>query len=108
MLSERQERIAEVEAEIDGLLARVLASQGDAAARPAPARSTRPLPGGPSARWPWYRPAGSTPGPFPHLTPEGVVRQAFNLFSQAIGREAFDGLDNAGVEDAPTLLERLP
>jgi hypothetical protein len=42
----------------------------------------------------------------PRLTPEGVVREAFNLFIQALGRKPFDGLDNPSVEGAPTLLEQ--
>ena len=42
----------------------------------------------------------------PHLAPEGMVREAFNLFIQAVGIQPFDGLDNPGVEGAPTLLEQ--
>ncbi len=46
-----------------------------------------------------------TQGLLPHLTPEGMVRQPFDLFGQAVGREPFDGFDDPGVEGAPSLTQ---
>jgi hypothetical protein len=37
-----------------------------------------------------------------------MVRQVLDLFGQAVGGEAFEGLDNAGVHAAPALLEQTP
>jgi hypothetical protein len=39
----------------------------------------------------------------PYLTPQGVVGQAFDLLGQAIGSEAFEGLDNARMQHPPPL-----
>src|SRR5215470_959218 len=39
----------------------------------------------------------------PHLPPQGMLRQAFDLFRQVLGVEPFAGLDNARVQ-RPTLL----
>ena len=88
MLSERQERIAQVEAEIDGLLARVLML------REMLQRHQRLLEA--PDRFPVGRARGGLgtgltkvrEGLSPHLAPEGMVRQAFNLFIQAVGRQA--------------------
>ena len=36
-------------------------------------------------------------GLVPHLAPQGMVRQAFDLLGHPLGRERLKGLDNAGV-----------
>ena len=35
-------------------------------------------------------------GLVPHLAPQGMVGQPFDLFGQTVGREPCDGLDDAG------------
>src|SRR5215216_6206561 len=106
MLAERQERIAEVEAEIDGLLARLLML------RKMPQRDQRLL------EAPYRLPVGRARGGLvtgltevreglsPHLASEGMVREGFNLFIHMVGIQPFEGLDNPGVEGAPMLQEK--
>ena len=44
----------------------------------------------------------------PHLTPEGMVRQPVDLLGEPLRRQPFEGLDNAGVQRTPPLLEDSP
>ena len=44
-------------------------------------------------------------GLVPHLAPQGMVGQAFDLLGHPLGRERLEGLDNAGVEHPPPLLQ---
>src|SRR5207247_4629267 len=41
----------------------------------------------------------------PHLAPERVVGQTLDVFREPLGVEAFDGLDDPGVESAPALVQ---
>ena len=88
---------AQVEPEIDSLLAPV------AALREVPKGHQRLLKGGcrlaeGGAR---HRPGASLAAVgqrlVPHLTPHGVVRQAFDLLGPALGGERLQGCNNAGV-----------
>ena len=45
-------------------------------------------------------------GLVPHLAPQGMVRQAFDLLGHPVGRERLKGLDNARMQHAPSLLQR--
>ena len=45
-------------------------------------------------------------GLVPHLPPQGMVRQAFHLLGHAVPDEGLQGLDDAGMESAPPLLEQ--
>ena len=45
-------------------------------------------------------------GFFPHLAPEGMVRQVFHLLIQAVRIQPFDRRDDPRVEGTPTLLEQ--
>ena len=42
-------------------------------------------------------------GLVPHLAPQGMVRQAFDLLGHPVGRERLEGLDNARVQPPPPL-----
>ena len=42
-------------------------------------------------------------GLVPHLAPQGMVRQAFDLLGHPLGRERLKGLDNARVQHPPPL-----
>ena len=44
-------------------------------------------------------------GLVPHLAPQGMVRQAFDLLGHPVGRERLEGLDNARVQHPPPLLQ---
>ena len=46
-------------------------------------------------------------GLLPHLPPQGMVGQAFDLLGQTVPASA-RGLDDAGMEHAPSLLEQTP
>ena len=102
------ERRAQGEPEIDGLLARValLWQMREGTERllevPHSLAVGRPrhglLPGLPAV----------CQGLVPHLAPQGMVGQAFDLLGQAVGSEAFEGLDDAGVEHATALLQQTP
>src|SRR5262249_32266365 len=106
MLSERQERIAEAEAEIDGLLACVLMLREMLKRHQRLLEVLDRLPVGRTRRGLGTGLTKVTQGLAPHLAPEGMVREAFSLFIQALRRKPFDGLDNLGVEGTPTLLEQ--
>ena len=45
-------------------------------------------------------------GLVPHLAPQGMVRQAFDLLGHPLPGERFEGLDDAGMERPPPLLEQ--
>ena len=47
-------------------------------------------------------------GLVPHLPPQGMMRQAFHLLGDPVSGERFEGLDDAGMQDPPPLLKRLP
>ena len=42
-------------------------------------------------------------GLVPHLAPQGMVRQAFDLLGHPLGRQRLEGLDNARVQPPPPL-----
>ena len=42
----------------------------------------------------------------PHLAPHGMVRQAVYLLSHSLGRERFDGLDQACMQHPPPLQQQ--
>jgi hypothetical protein len=44
----------------------------------------------------------------PHLPPQGVIRQAFDLLDQPVGTQLLDGLDNSRVQRASLFLEETP
>ena len=44
----------------------------------------------------------------PHLPPQGMVRQAFDLLGHPLGRERLKGLDNAPVQHPPPLQQEAP
>ena len=44
-------------------------------------------------------------GLVPHLAPQGMVGQAFDLLGQPLGRERLEGLDNARMQRPPPLLQ---
>ena len=44
-------------------------------------------------------------GLVPHLPPQGMVRQAFDLLGQPVPSERLEGLDDPGVQHPPPLLE---
>ena len=45
-------------------------------------------------------------GLVPHLAPQGMVGQAFDLLGQPVAGERLEGLDDAGVQRPPPLLEQ--
>ena len=45
-------------------------------------------------------------GLVPHLAPQGMVRQAFDLLGHPVPGERLQGLDNAGVQHPPPLLQQ--
>ena len=45
-------------------------------------------------------------GLVPHLAPQGMVRQAFDLLGHPLGRERLEGLDNARVQHPPPLQQQ--
>ena len=47
-------------------------------------------------------------GLLPQLAPHRVVGEPLDLLGQPVGIERLDGLDDAGVERAPALLEQAP
>src|SRR5262245_39401941 len=46
------------------------------------------------------------PGLDPHLARQGMVRQAFDLLRHPVPCERLQGLDNAGMQHPPALLEQ--
>ena len=46
-------------------------------------------------------------GLVPHLAPQGMVRQAFDLLGHPVPGERLQGLDNAGMQRPPPLLQQL-
>src|SRR5262249_22287699 len=44
-------------------------------------------------------------GLVPHFTPQGVVRQPFDLIGPPVPSESFHNLDNTGMQRPPPLLE---
>ena len=44
--------------------------------------------------------------PVPHLTPQGMVRQAFDLLGHPLGREGLEGLDQSRVQHPPPLQQQ--
>src|SRR5712691_3447716 len=107
-LSEGVERIAQVEAEIDGLF------DGLAALREMLQRTERLLE--PRHRLPVGRPVEGLgarltevlDGFLPDLAPEGVVAQPLDVFGQPPGMQGFDGLHDPAVEDPAPLLQEAP
>ena len=103
-----QERRAQGEPEIDGLLARValLRQMREGAERllevPHGLAVGRPrhglLPRLPAVRQ----------GLVPHLAPQGMVRQAFDLLGHPVPGERLQGLDDAGVQHRRRSCSRLP
>ena len=47
-------------------------------------------------------------GLVPHLAPQGMVRQAFDLLGQSVGIQRFYSLENSGMQPPPPLQQRLP
>ena len=45
-------------------------------------------------------------GLVPHLAPQGMVRQAFDLLGHPVPSERLQGLDDAGMEHPPPLLQQ--
>ena len=45
-------------------------------------------------------------GLVPHLAPQGMVGQAFDLLGQPVPSERFQGLDDAGMQRSPPLLQQ--
>src|SRR5262245_5510052 len=45
-------------------------------------------------------------GLIPYLTPRGMVRQTFHLLGHPVSGECFEGLDDAGMQRPPPLLEQ--
>ena len=45
-------------------------------------------------------------GLVPHLAPQGMVRQAFDLLGHPVPSERLQGLDDAGMQRPPPLLEQ--
>src|SRR5262245_48873725 len=46
-------------------------------------------------------------GLLPHLTPEGMVCEAFEVFAASLSRERFQCLHDASVEEAPPLVREI-
>ena len=104
-VARREERQAQGEPEIDGLLARgtrlrqmqkgaerlLEEPHGLAVGRPRQSL----LPRLPAVRQ----------GLVPHLPPQGMVGQAFDLLGHPLSGEGFEGLDDPRVQGAPPLLE---
>ena len=44
-------------------------------------------------------------GLVPHLTPQGMVRQPFDLLGHAVRRQRLESLDNTRMQHPPPLLE---
>src|SRR5262249_31944543 len=105
-IADRAERRAQSEVEVDGLLTcgalvrqmresteRLLeVSHGLAVGRPRHGLLSR-LP-------------AVCQGLVPHFTPQGVVRQAFDLLGQSVGIENFHSVHDTGMQDPPPLLEQ--
>ena len=100
------ERRAQGEPEIDGLLARVacLRQMREGAER------LLEVPHGLAVGRPRQGLLPCLPavcqGLVPHLAPQGMVRQAFDLLGHPVPDERFEGLDDAGMQHPPPLLEQ--
>jgi hypothetical protein len=44
----------------------------------------------------------------PHLTPQGMVRQAFDRLGHPLGRQRLESFDNACMQHPPSLLQEAP
>ena len=104
-VARRQKRSALGESEIDRLLARVvrLRQMREGAER------LLERPHGLSVGRPRHgllpRLSAVRQGLVPHLAPQGMVRQAFNLFGHPLGSERLQGLHNLGMQRPPPLLQ---
>ena len=106
VISERKERIAQVEAQIDGLLDGVTTVREmlqrtqrllEARHRLAVGRARHRLgPGLPAV----------AQGLVPHLAPQGMVGQPFDLLAQPVGIERLQCLHDLGMQGAPPLLQQ--
>ena len=103
---QREERVSQVEADIDGLLQR-LASLGEMGQRRQRLLEVR-------ERLPVGR-AGEGLGPglpevghrlLPRFAPQRVVGQPFDVLGQPVGIEPLDGLHDLAMEGAPPVLEQ--
>ena len=105
-LAEREERVPEVEAEVDGQLGR-LPGLGEMAEGPERLLQVGDgLAVGRPRHGPEPRLAEIGDRLLPQLPAQGVVGQPLDLLGEALGREPLDGLDDAGVQGAPPLLEQ--
>ena len=107
-VTERPERVSEGEANVDGLLQRRRRlgkmAQGHQRLLEVGCRLAvgRPCEGfGPGLSQVRHR-------LLPHLAPEGVVGELFDVLGQALGMERLESLDDARVERAPAVLEEAP
>jgi hypothetical protein len=107
-LSQREERSAQVETEIDGL------REGITRLRQTPEGTERllevlhGLAVGRACHGLLPRLPAVRQGLVPHLPPQGMVGQAFDLLGHPVAGERLQGLDDVGIEYPPPLLQEAP
>src|SRR5262249_49078042 len=100
--------LEQVEPEIDSLLARVTALREVPKGHQRLLKGCRRLAEGGARKCPGPRLPAVGQGLVPHLAPQGVVRQAFDLLALALWGERLQGGNNAGVEGVAPLLQESP
>jgi hypothetical protein len=100
-----QQRIAQVEVEINGLLARVATVREMLEGHQTLLKGRYRLLEGRAFGRLGARLPTVAQRLVPDLTPDGMVCQSFDLVGQAVGGKPLDGVDNLGVERSPPLPE---
>ena len=107
-LAEREERVPEVDADVDGQLGR-LPGLGETAEGPERLLQVgNGLAIGRPRHGPKPRLAEIGDRLLPQLPAQGVMGQPLGLLGDALGREPLDGLGDAGVQGALPLVEQSP
>src|SRR5207244_4392115 len=107
MLAQRMQGIAQLKPEIDGLRTRVSTLGEMLQGRQRLLQVRHGLAVGRARTRLDTRLAAIGEGLLPHLTPEGMVREAFDVFTAPLGIERFQRLHDASVEEAPPLVREI-
>jgi hypothetical protein len=108
MLAQRMQGIAQLKPEIDGLRTRVSALGEMLQGRQRLLQVRHCLSVGRACTRLDTRLSAIGQGLLPHLTPECMVRETFNVFAAPLGIEHFQRLHDPRVEAAPPLVREIP